>query len=100
VSFLDAVLKCAAQLHRERPDIYQSRHVQLALSIYKVRFSFGNDDTVNIWIALTCDDILFFAGQEGGQLCSIFSDSAFLVDPIFIRMYHVQARRVHEETCK
>jgi hypothetical protein len=40
MSFLDPVLKYAAQLHRERPDIYQSRQVQLALSIYKVRFSF------------------------------------------------------------
>lgn len=82
------VMRYAAHLSRERPEIFYSEPVQLALSVYKVSFcvclSFLR------FFPETHPHTYNFIGQERRKLCPIFPSVTVLSNAVSLRMHHVQ----------
>jgi hypothetical protein len=87
------VLKYAARLFKERPVVYRSRPVQLALSIYKAS-RHQTCCSVGLLFAHHCFPFSIHTGKERIQLCSLLPHYPFFINPIPLLLRDVQVCRV------
>lgn len=87
------VLKYAAKLFQERPEVYRSKPVQLALEIFKVGLQ---ESEIVCIIACRVSKFvaLFTTGKERLQLCSILLNTSISIHTISILLHHVQTRGI------
>lgn len=91
------VMRYAAHLSRERPEIFQSVPVQLALNIYKVRSNYS-EVYASPHHGLS-SPYCFLAGQERIKLFQIFSLLALFLHTVPVRLHHVQICPADAQTC-
>lgn len=93
------VLKYAAKLFQERPEVYHSIPVQLSLEIFKVcafqyktmRSPINSNSLAMIFV--------FPVGKERLQLRSFLFDTSVPIHPVLVLLHHVQARRDDAQGC-
>jgi SAC3/GANP family len=88
------VLKYAARLFQERPEVYNTEPVQRALSIYKVCDTFACLSVVGNCFLTPC---LSYSGKERQELCSLLFNTSFTFNAVPNSMPDVQARGSHAE---
>lgn len=93
------VLKYAAKLSQERPDIFNSKPVQLALEIFKVSTTVVlHDGNIDLWVlplflGFVISPCPFVStGKTTNELCSIFFYPSVTKYPISLCLSHVQTR--------
>ena len=96
------VLKYATYLHRNRPEVYNSRPVQLAMRIFKVSHSFCLSEFVRSSISKSHFSFVCFPGEtgsEGNQLCKILLHFEGPRNSVSLCVHHVQTRGTNAKVC-
>lgn len=83
------VLKYAARLYQELPEVYHAAPVQLALSIFKVRN--GHFHLGRSLLPTYTHPMSFLQGENGQELHSLLLYSSVIIDSVPICLSHVQA---------